>query len=430
VHKTPAETIVQFLGFSVEHRDQGLAGIRQFRRRQWERVPQWLDDAGLGFYFLQKLKDVNAVDTIPDSVSGYLLQNFATNQLRVEDLSRRFDVINKKFNDTGIRYAVIKGFSLIPEFCPYSPLRHQGDLDYLVDDESFPAACRVLAEAGYLAKDSFSRIEKIFVIPGGKPSRGAAQYSPRAPHAVELHTNMWDGDMHRLPQIPNLSFLDRAVHKHWNGLTFPALCDEDAFVVQILHTCHHLFTLWLRMSSLLEIGYFLNRRTDDREFWNRTAQAIAAIPTLREFVVIVTELVSRLFAAPLPALVQAWAVKIRPASRVWIEHYARRCAFSDLPFYQFRLFPTVKFALFLHQQFREDASVGKSVVRKRLLPSARISRMASSLKKHPSLALKPSWWGHHMFVRRSMFHILAGIRYLVEVPRWRWRNRKSVPIAS
>ena len=430
MNQSPAETIVQFLGFSVEHRDQGLAGIQQFSRRQWERVPQWLDDAGLGFYFLQKLKDVNATDTIPDSVLGYLLRNFAANQLRVEDMSRRFDVINKKFNDTGIRYAVIKGFSLIPEFCPYSPLRHQGDLDYLVDDESFPAACRVLVEAGYLAKESFSRVEKIFIIPGAKPSRGAAQYSPRGPHAVELHTNMWDGDMHRLPQIPNLSFLDRAVHKHWNGLTFPALCDEDAFVVQILHTCHHLFTLWLRMSSLLEIGYFLNRRTDDREFWNRTAQAIAAIPTLREFVVIVTELVSRLFAAPLPALVQAWAVKIRPASRVWIEHYARRCAFSDLPFYQFRLFPTVKFALFLHQQFREDASVGKSVVRKRLLPSARISRMASSLKKHPSLALKPSWWGHHMFVRRSMFHILAGIRYLVEVPRWRWRNRKSVPIAS
>ena len=424
--QSPAETIVQFLGFSV---DQGLSGIEQFSRRQWERVPQWLDDAGLSFYFLQKLKDVNAIDTIPDSVLGHLQQNFAANQLRVENMSRRFDLINKKFNDAGIRYAAIKGFSLVPEFCPYSPLRHQGDLDYLVDDESLPAACRVLVEAGYIAKDSLSSVEKIFVIPGGKPSRGAEQYSPGAPHAVELHTNMWDGDMHQLPQVPNLFFLDRAVSKHWNGLSFPALCDEDAFVLQILHTCHHLFTLWIRMSSLFEMGYFLNRRADDVEFWNRTAQGIGESPTLREFVVIVTELVSRLFTAPLPAFIHEWAVKIRPASRVWIEHYARRCAFSELPGYQSSLFPTAKFVLFLHQQFREDASVGKSVVQKRLLPYSRISRMASSLKKDPSLALKPSWWGHHMRVRRSIFQLLAGLRYLLEVPRWRWLNRNRFPIA-
>lgn len=430
MNQSPAETIVQFLGFSLEHCNKGLAGIEQFSPRQWARVPQWLDDAGLGFYFLQRLNDVHAIDRIPDSVLGHLQQNFAANQLRVEDMSRRFDFINKKFNDAGIRYAALKGFSLVPEFCPCSPLRYQGDLDYLVDDKSLPAACRVLVEAGYIAKESLSSVEKIFVIPGGKPSRGAEQYSPHAPHAVELHTNIWDGDMYHLPQIPNLFFLERAVNKCWNGLTFPALRDEDAFVLQILHTCHHLFTLWLRMSGLLEMGYFLNRRADDQEFWNRTAQGIGEIPILREFVVIVTELVSRLFSAPLPALVHGWAAKIRPGSRVWIEHYARRCAFSELPFYQFSLFPTVKFALFLHQQFREEASVGKSVVRKRLLPSARISRMASSLKKDPSLALRPRWWGHHMFVRRSLFHILAGLRYLLEIPRWRWLNRNRVPIAS
>lgn len=427
--QSPAETIVQFLGFSVEHREQALAGIEQFRTRQWERALPWLDDAGLPFYFLQKLKDVNAIDRIPASVCGRLQQNFMANQLRVEDMSRRFDLINKKFNDAGIRYAVLKGFSLIPEFCPYSPLRYQGDLDYLVDDQSFPVASRVLVEAGYRAKESLSRVEKIFVIPGATPCRGPEQYSSRAPHAVELHTKMWDGEMHQLPQIPNLFFLDRAVHQRWNGLTFPALCNQEAFLLQILHTCNHLFTLWMRMSNLFEVAYFLNRRADDVEFWNQTAQAVGEMPILREFVVIVAELVARLFGAPLPALLRAWEVKIRPASRVWIEHYARRCAFSDLPFYQFRLFPTVKFALFLHQQFREDASVSKSVVRKRLVPFARLSQMASSLKQHPSLALKPSWWGQHMFVRRSIFHILASFRYLLEVPRWRWRNRNQVPIA-
>lgn len=428
MNQVPAESIVQFLSFSVDGYYPHLSTIRRFSPRQWERVLQWLDDAGLAFYFLQKLRDVNALDAIPAPVLNRLQQSFAANQLRVDYMSRRVDAINEKFNAAGIRYAIVKGFSLVPEFCPCAPLRHQGDFDYLLDDESLPIACRTLLESGYTSKHSPSSVEKVFVTPGGKPSRSAEQYSPRAPHAVELHTDMWDANMHQLPQLPDLFFLDRAISKHWNGLTFPGLCDEDEFLLQILHACRHLFTLWIRMSSLFEIGFFLNRRAHDAEFWRRIERAAGDSAIMREFVVIITELVSRIFAAPVPPIVQAWGTTIRPASRVWIEHYARRCAFSELPAYQFSLFPTVKFVLFLQQQFRREAAVGQSVVRKKLLPHSRLSRMASSLKKDPSLALKPTWWGDQMLIRRSIFHFLAGFRYLLEVPRWRRLNRNKVPI--
>lgn len=428
--RSPAENIVGFLGFSPDQRDQYLTALRRLRQRQWKKVLQWLDDAGLAFYFLQKLKDVNAIDAIPEWASTRLQQNLEANQLRVEDMSRRFEVINTKFNAAGIRYAAVKGFSLVPEFCPCARLRHQGDFDYLVDVRSFPEACHALFDAGYVSKRSPSSVEAIFVIPGGKPSRSAEQYSARAPHAVELHADMWDSEMHQLPAIPDLFFLDHAIKQNWNGLTFPALCDEDAFLLQILHVCHHLFTLWIRMSNLLEIGYFLNRRACDTKFWNRLEPCVADSAIMREFIVIVTELVSRLFRSPVPAVIQAWATKIRPASRVWIEHYARQCAFSELPGYQSSLFPTAKFVLFLQQQFREDASVSKGVVRKRLLPSSRLSGMAASLREDPSRALKPGWWAHHRLVRRGIFHFLAGLRYLLEVPRWRWLNRNRIPIAS
>lgn len=428
--ESPAETIVQFLSFSVDHREQHLRAIERFTARQWERVLPWLDDAGLAFYFFKKLNDVYAIDRIPLSVSTRLQKNLETNQLRVENMSCRFQMINNKFNDAGIRYAAVKGFSLVPEFCPYAPLRHQGDFDYFVDGQSLSAACRVLSEAGYVSKHSPSSVERIFVIPGEKPFRGAQQYSPRAPHAVELHTDLWDSEMHQLPQIANLFSLDRAVSRHWNGFTFPALCEEDAFLLQVLHACHHLFTLWIRMSSLFEIGHFLNRGAKNAEFWNRTEQRARDSLIVREFAVIVTELTSRLFAAPIPSLIHAWGAKIRPATRVWIEHYARRCAFSELPGYQLSLFPTVKFVLFLHPQFRANASVSKSLLRKRLLPSSRFSRMASSLRKDPSLALNLRWWAHHRLVRRSLFHFLAGLRYLWEIPRWRSLNQTRVPEAA
>lgn len=430
MNQTAAEIVVQFLNFSIDPCDQHLSAIERFSPRQWKRVLQWLDDAGLAFYFLEKLRAVRATDAVPKEVLTRLQQNFEANRLRIEDMACRFDVINQQFNDAGIRYAVVKGFSLIPEFCPYAPLRHQGDFDYLVDDQSLAKGCRLLAGLGYISKTSPSCIEKVFVTPGDRPSRRSEQYSLHAPHAVELHTDMWESDLNHLPQIPTLCFLDRSIYKDWNGLSFPALRDEDAFLLQVLHACHHLFTLWIRMSSLLEIGYFVNRRAEDIELWNRIEQRIGDSSALREFVVIVTELVSRLFALPIPTYIQACGAKIRPASRLWIDHYARRCAFSELPAHQFNLFPTAKFILFLQQQFRNEEPVGKNVVGKRLLPFSRLSGIASSLKKDPTLALKPGWWRHHRLVRRGLFHFLAGVRYLLEVPRWRWLNRNRVPIAS
>jgi len=197
-----------------------------------------------------------------------------------------------------------------------------------------------------------------------------------------------------------------------------------------LHSCHHLFNLWIRMSCLLEIGYFLSRQANDPEFWSLMEQRIGDSRILREFVVIVTELASRLFAAPIPPIVHAWGARISPASRIWINHYARRCVFSELPAYQFTLFPTAKFVVFLHQQYREDAQVGKNVVRKRLLPSSRLLCIVRSLRKDPSLALSAGWWRAQRLVGRSMFHILAGLRYLWEVPRWRSLNRTRNPAAS
>ena len=159
-------------------------------------------------------------------------------------MSRRFDALNRSFNEAGIGYAVLKGLSLVPQFCPYAPLRHQGDFDYLVDARSLSAAQRVLVEAGYVPKDSPSRQEFIFVTPGAAaPSRSGRQYPADAPHAVELHLDVWDSDQLRLPTLPNLFTVERVTPHEWNGFVFPALTDEDAFLLQVVHACQHLFAL-------------------------------------------------------------------------------------------------------------------------------------------------------------------------------------------
>jgi len=425
------EDVARFLSFSGDS-CEGLNAVEKFSDREWTQVLQWLYDSGLAFYFLQKLKDTNKTGVVPASVLSRLERSFAANEARVEDMSRRFGLINDRFNDAGIRFVVLKGFSLTPEFCPYAPLRHQGDFDYLVDGDSLAAASRVLSDAGYIAKESRSSEEFIFVHPVGKPSRGAEQYLPSAPHAVELHVDLWDSGLHRVSGIPNLFSVERTETRHWNGLRFPALSDEDAFLLQVVHACHHLFTLWIRMSCLLEIAYFLNRRSGDAELWNRIDSRVGDNVVLREFVVIVSEMAARLFAAPLPQIVRVWGESLRPASRIWIEHYSRRWLFCELPVYQFRLFPRSKLAVFLRQQYQDTSVALESQESKQEAPpSSRLGRIASSIGKKPALALNGGWWKRQMLLRRAVFHALAGVRYICEIPRWRWLNRSSVrPVAA
>ena len=427
--RTPAETVVEFLSFSGDVQ-YCTSQFKTFSHRRWQRVLQWMDDHGLAFYFLQRVKDTKTTDAIPDWVRSRLDQTFDCNRRRVDDLSRRFDKINNKFHDAGIPFAVLKGFSLVPQFCPNASLRYQGDLDYLVDDPSLMAAQRVLIEAGYSPKPQISNQEITFLLPGaGKASRRQEQYSPQAPHAVELHLDIWDSELNRLPLLERQFSVERAITHQWNGLAFPALSEEDAFLLQVLHVCRHLFTYWVRMSCLYEIGYFLSKRAADTAFWRRLDERAGQSRVLRELIVVVTELTVQLFAPSVPLAVRAWVDDIRPATRIWIEKYARRCAFSEVPVYEFTLFPKSKLVLFLHQQYQNDCAQ-KNVLRSQLVVPSRLSRLVSSVKSDPSLLLNPGWWKRQLFIRRGLFHALAGLRYVCEIPRWRWLNRPRVRAAS
>jgi len=425
-----AETIVGFLSFSGEAHDQA-AQLRKFSERDWDRTLGWLDDTGLALYFLQKLKDAGPASVVPSLVLFGLEKRFTANQERVANMARQFDFLNARFRDSGVRYAVVKGLSLVPQFCPDANLRHQGDFDYLVDDKSLPIAQRVLVEAGYVLRPSYSSQEFKFLMPSmGKAPANEEQYEAHAPYAVELHLDIWDSDAHKVPLRQPLFLLDNATTRQWGGFAFPVFPDEDAFLVQVLHACQHLFGYWIRISWLWEIGHFLTRRASDASLWSRVEQRVGESTVLREFVVVVTELVAKLFAAPIPATVGVWGQSIRPAARVWIDNYARHWVFGEVPAYQFRLFPRAKLVLFLQQQYVGDVSAQKGFVRRRIFASTRLSGIARTIRDEPSTALKAAWWRRHRLGRRAVFHALAGFRYLCEIPRWRWLNRVKTASAS
>lgn len=425
-----AEAVVGFLSFPGEACDQ-VPQLREFNQRDWDRTLRWLDDTGLALYFLQRLKDTGVADVLPALVLSGLERRLTANRKRVAHMARQFEFLNARFNESGVRYAVVKGLSLVPQYCPDASLRHQGDLDYLVDDQSLPIAQRVLVKAGYGLSSSYSSSEFKYLLPSmGTAPSDEEQYEAQAPYAVELHRDIWDSDAYMVPLPHSLFLLDRATTHQWSVFAFPVLPDEDAFLLQVLHACHHLFDYWIRMSWLWEMGFFLTRRASDTSLWSRIEERVGESTVLREFVVVVTELAAKVFSAPIPATVRVWGQRIRPATRVWIENYGREWVFGEVPVYQFRLFPRAKLVLFLQQQYVGDVNAQDGFARRRILASARLSRVTRTIRDEPLTVLKADFWRHHKLARRAVFHALAGFRYLCEIPRWRWLNRAKIQSAS
>jgi hypothetical protein len=83
--RRPEEAIVEFLSHSPHARGHG--SLPDLSERRWNRVLQWLDDSGLALYFLQKLKDRNAIESVPSWVALQLTTTFTLNQRRSERLA-------------------------------------------------------------------------------------------------------------------------------------------------------------------------------------------------------------------------------------------------------------------------------------------------------------------------------------------------------
>lgn len=430
MRKALAETVVDFLGFSGTASDQAnqLSG---FSDRAWTQALPWLHDAGLSLYLLQQLKDVNRTDVLPTSILLRLEENLAANRRRVAYMAAQFDFLNHKLNCAGVRYAVVKGFSLVPAFCPDASLRHQSDFDYLVDDQSLPLARTVLEDAGYSLQKRKTN-ELVFLMPsaGMPPSPAEGQYEPDSPYAVELRRAFWDRDIHGVSlEEPEFS-VDDVRTRQWQGLTFRALPEEDMLLIQVIHAFNHILTGWVRMSWLYEIAYFLDRRSTDRSLWERIERRLGGDPLLREMFVVIAGLSGHFFRAPIPPMFRTWPDELRPSVRIWIQHYAWTWAFAKNRVDQFSLFSASPVVLFLHQQYLSEGDARRHLLRSRLLPWEQLVRRARSIKANSSAHAGSRGRQFERVLIRLTFHLTGGLRYLWEVPRWRKLNKPAAALGT
>lgn len=397
-----AENIVAFLGHG--ERGGSVSELLGFSPRQWRRALPWLDSSGLALYLLNRVECLNAADVLPPPVLARLRQNQEDNRERTAALMEEMRAIHQRFFAQGIDFAVLKGYSLVPEYCPAAALRHQCDLDYLVAPDHLDHAGQILRGMDYSrvrrspGTFTFSRST------GDLPSRNQI-YQPAVNYSVELHASLWENDevavLESLPQL-----LERRQFHQVSGVVFPVLAPEDRFIHQCMHVLSHTLQFWIRLAWLYEIAGFLRRISTDAAFWRLVERRIGGREYIAKSVYLVNLLAARMFRVDSPVL----RADEYPPLELWVSEYGSRWALHDLP--------GSKLSLFLFPEFMIQEQ-WRRLERQRLFPVHRPHSATQLDAAAPRRSLRAQLAEYFYTSQRLRFHAREAAVYLHEKPRWR-----------
>ena len=375
---------------------------------------EWLDCAGLALYFLRSLERSSVHDAVPKHVLSELKYRKDKNVLRMEAIRRTFDSINREFSRASINYSVLKGFSLMPEYCPDESLRTQADLDYLVSLDSLEATSRILNERHYILKKRDGH-QSIFWIPSKEPISSAEQYDLDTPCVIELHTALWNDSLCRVAiRVPDV-IIGPATIREWKGCTFPALADPQIFFHQILHVFQHIITGRVRLCHFLEIAHFLDQSASWISFWKAIERLLDCEAQLRSAVGLIAAMAQTVFPGRRAVVIEKWSKELSPVVQSWIEHYSRSWLIEGAG-EAIRFLSSAKLVLLLQRQYtcraklppdRMCALVPFSGLRQLFKPTTLEARRS-----------KRRWQELSWVLSRILYHIGSNCRYLYELPRW------------
>ena len=235
--------------------------------------------------------------------------------------------------------------------------------------------------------------------------------------SIELHLMLWESGEEKIDINLPADFLERSTLRRWNHVEYVALCDEDCLLFQILHAFRHILRNWCRLSTFLEIGYFLEQRASDRGFWNRFADRIDTRRWVAEASLVVFSLSRDLFGARIPQQIQdRLTTRLSPALNLWIERFGRRSARSN--------FSGDKCSLFLHREFVENPVEWTHIRRRRLFPIRRPHRPPAIVFQRGFSVTGRLWMENIHALRRLWFHSVTGLRYACEYPVWTFRRAR------
>jgi hypothetical protein len=343
-------------------------------------------------------------------VAQRLRQNLRDNQLRYRASFEEFVRVNRVFRDLGRVYAVHKGISLVPDFCPAPRLRVQFDHDFRVKPEDVSVFQAAIVRLGY--RLVYCRYGELSLdTRPGFVARLADTYRPPQHHRVELHFDQFIGGEFMRLALP-AGYLDRLQQRTVDDELFPALGDLDRLLDQVGHFLRHFELGWVRLSWALELVNFCRARFEDHALWNDLSRFASAEPDSGISIAFALTLLESAFQVPLPPGL-AWCRDLLPLRLFdWIERFGHEALLAE--------FPGSKLPLLVFGEFpggRRQAGVE----RKRLLPIKIPPRMAAPVDSSCAARIA-AWRAQLKFVWvRSRFHVQQGVRY------WRARRHWKAP---
>jgi hypothetical protein len=379
--------------------------------KQWNELLRWLDISGLALYFLDRLEELNLLETLPASVLARLKQNRADNAQRIGAMIAESATIQSRFQEAGLSYAVVKGFSLWPHSFARLESRSQLDLDFLVAQGSASRARQILEEVGYKLHIATDR-HWDFKADEDKTGTLRDLYKPGMRRSAELHMEATSAE--------RTAALSRACEQLFHGISMPVLAPVDLFVGQGLHLYKHVCSQFYRAAHLIEFRRHVIARYHDLAFWAELRSQVLADPSACIRLGLVTHLIAHVMGPFAPEAFTCWTVDPLPAAaKLWVKMYGHRSVLAE--------FPGSKLYLLLENELQHQGLAARRTLWQALVPR-RLPRQVSKAADKETLPVRIQRHRRHCLyvLFRLRFSVVEGVRFLRESILWR-QCRNGLP---
>jgi len=344
------------------------------------------------------------LEMLPLHVLARLQQNLTENSERIDQMIVESIAIQHRFQNAGLSYAVLKGFSLWPISVPKLELRSQLDLDFLVTEQGAVEARRILEDFGYRLNIMSGRTWE-FKANEGRISGMKGLYRAGMCRAAELHLEPVGAG--------HTSLLSRTQKLCFHGVCMPILSPVDLFLGQGLHLYKHLCGEFSRAAHLMEFRRHVIARHGDDVFWSTLQEQVAGDSGIAMRLGIATLLISRVMGKFAPVALTRWTVdQLPPAASLWVDMYGHRMALAS--------FPGSKLYLLLQKELEAAGLPAKRPMQQALLPRRLPPAITHRVAGETLLDSMKRYRRELYFIFfRLHFHTWGGVRFLREQILWR-----------
>jgi hypothetical protein len=251
------------------------------------------------------------------------------NRLRIDIQLEELRLVSEALQAANIPFAVRKGFALTPTFCADHHLRHQVDIDLVIDEANIAPTLEVLASLDYRT-DHIDKGEYLLLADSAATPPPPDDIYAIRERRIELHSVFWDALAGSASPQARLSQIRLEEHRV-GGVEFTVLPREITAVGQLLHVVKHLQAGWLRLSWLWELHWFITQTRPSEEFW-REVLILAQLSRVQERgVATVFLLLERVFGTELPATILPLTKDVPASVRSWTNGRCDEFLFRERP---------------------------------------------------------------------------------------------------